>query len=137
MLFRSSAPPLSHVTGGREKGAARSSGGRLDLRLSMPGGPGTGTNPELLLAAEWSACFASAMTLEACRMKTALRNDLAITAVVGLNLGGDGYCLRARLNFSLPGIEPEIARALIDGAHQTCPYSTATLGNIEVAITLI
>ena len=95
----------THTTGGREKGAARSSGGRLDLRLSMPGGPGTGTNPELLLAAEWSACFASAMTPEACRMKTALRNDLAITAVVGLNLGGDGYCLRARPNVSLPAIK--------------------------------
>ena len=70
-------------------------------------------------------------------MKLALPNDLAISAEVDLNLGGDGYCLRARLNFSLPGIEPEIARALIDGAHQTCRYFTATRGNIEVAITLI
>ena len=127
----------THTTDGREKGAARSSDGRLDVRLSMPGGLGAGTNPEQLLAAGWSCCFASAMTLEACRMKLALPNDLAISAEVDLNLGGDGYCLRVRLNVSLPGIEPEIARALIDGAHQTCPYSTATLGNIEVAITLI
>ena len=127
----------THTTGGREKGAARSNDGRLDVRLSMPDGPGTGTNPEQLLAAGWSACFASAMTLEACRMKIALPNDLAITAEVDLNLGGDGYSLRARLNISLPGIEPEIAKVLIDGAHQTCPYSKATRGNIEVAITLV
>jgi organic hydroperoxide reductase OsmC/OhrA len=77
------------------------------------------------------------MTLEACRMKIALPNDLTITDEVDLNLGGDSYFLRARLNISLPGIEPEIAKALIDGAHQTCPYSTATRGNIEVAISLI
>ena len=127
----------THTTGGREKGAARSSDGRLDVRLSMPDGPGTGTNPEQLLAAGWSACFASAMTLEACRMKIALPNDLAITAEVDLNLGGEGYFLRARLNVSLPGIEPEMAEALIDGAHQACPYSKATRGNIEVAISLI
>ena len=127
----------TYTTGGREKGAARSSDGRLDVGLSMPDGPGTGTNPEQLLAAGWSACFASAMTLEACRMKIALPNDLAITAEVDLNLGGEGYFLRARLNVSLPGIEPEMAEALIDGAHQACPYSKATRGNIEVAITLI
>ena len=76
----------THTTGGREKGAARSSDGRLDVRLSMPGGPGTGTNPEQLLAAGWSACFASATTLEACRMKIALPNDLPITAEGNLNL---------------------------------------------------
>jgi len=70
-------------------------------------------------------------------MKIALPNDLAITAEVDLNLGGDDYFLRARLNVSLPGIEPEIAKVLIDGAHQTCPYSKATRGNIEVAITLV
>jgi Ohr subfamily peroxiredoxin len=127
----------THATGGREKGAARSSDGRLDVRLSMPGGPGTGTNPEQLLAAGWSACFASAMTLEACRMKIALPNDLAIASEVDLNLGGGGYFLRARLNIRLPGIEPEIAKALIGGAHQTCPYSKATRGNIEVAITIV
>jgi osmotically inducible protein OsmC len=77
------------------------------------------------------------MTLEACTMKIAPPNDLAITAEVGLNPGGDGYFLRARLNVSLPGIEPEIAKALTDGAHQTCPYSKAARGNIEVAITLV
>jgi|SRR5882672_613465 len=127
----------THTTGGREKGTARSSDGRLDVRLSIPGGPGTGTNPEQLLAAAWSACFASAMSLEASRMKIALPNDLTIAAEVDLNLRGDGHFLRARLNVSLPGIEPEIAKALIDGAHRTCPYSKATRGNIDVAITLI
>ena len=70
-------------------------------------------------------------------MKIALPNDLAIAAEVDLSLHGDGDILRARLNVSLPGIEPEIATALIDGAHRTCPYSKATRGNMEVAITLI
>lgn len=126
----------TYTTDGREKGAARSSDGRLDARLSMSGEPGTGTNPEQCWRPDGptaSQCNA----LEACRMKIALPNDLAIIAGVDLNLGGDGYFLRARLNASLPGIEPDIAKALIDGAHQTCPYSKATRGNIEVAITLI
>ena|SRR5262245_26057516 len=127
----------TQTTGGRENGAVRSSDGRLDVRLSVPGRPGTGTNPEQLLAAGWSACFASAMTLEASRMKIGLPNDLAIAAEVDLNQGDDGYFLRARLNVSLPGIEPGIAKALIDGAHQRCPYSKATRGNIDVGITLI
>src|SRR5215831_3193024 len=75
----------THTTGGREKGAARSSDERLDVRLSMPGGPGTGTYSEQLLAAGWSAGFASAVTLEACRVKIALPDDLAITAEIDLN----------------------------------------------------
>jgi lipoyl-dependent peroxiredoxin len=103
----------------------------------MPGGPGTAPIPGSCWTTGWSACFASAMTLETCRMKIALPNDLANTAEVDLNLGDDGYFLRARLNVSLPGIEPESAKALIDGAHQTCPYSKVTRGNIEVAITVI
>jgi osmotically inducible protein OsmC len=126
----------THATGGRKNGGARSSDGCLDVRVSMPGRPGTGTNPEQLLAAGWSACFASARTLEACRIKIALPNDLAITA--GRPEPGRRWLLRRpHLNVSLPGIEPEIATALIDGAHQMCPYSKATRGNIEVAITLI
>ena len=116
----------THTTGGREKVAARSRDGRLDVRLSMPGGPGTGTNPEQLLAAGWSPCFASAMTLETLQDEDRSSNDLAIAAKVDLNLGGGGYLLRARLNIRLPGIEPKIAKALIGGAYQTGPHSKAT-----------
>src|SRR5215475_15062664 len=83
----------THTVGGRDKGAARSSDGRLDIKLSVPGGPGLGTNPEQLLAAGWSACFESAMALAARRMKVALPVDLAIDAEVDLNLGDGGYFL--------------------------------------------
>jgi osmotically inducible protein OsmC len=136
-----SAKPLYtamiHTTGGREKGSARSSDGRLDVKLSVPGGPGLGTNPEQLLAAGWSACFESAMVLEARRTKVALPPDLAIDAEVDLNLGSDGYFLRARLNVSLPGLDRATAQKLVDAAHRTCPYSKATRGNVDVALTLV
>jgi osmotically inducible protein OsmC len=127
----------THTKGGREKGVSRSSDGRLDVKLSTPGAAGDGTNPEQLLAAGWSACFESAMGLAARKLKIALPDDLAIDAEVDLNLAEDGYFLRARLNVSLPGVERELAQALLDEADQTCPYSKATRGNIDVAINLI
>ena len=127
----------THTTGGREKGVSRSSDGRLDVKLSTPGAAGVGTNPEQLLAAGWSACFESAMGLAARKLKIALPDDLAIDAEVDLNLAENGYFLRARLNVSLPGLERQVAQAILDGAHQTCPYSKATRGNIDVAINLI
>ncbi len=131
----------THTTGGRERGLSRSSDGRLDVKLSVPGGPGMGTNPEQLLAAGWSACFESALALVARRMKVVLPADLAIDAEVDLNLGdeagGDGYFLRARLNVALPGLDGKVAATLLEGAHQACPYSKATRGNIDVALRLV
>jgi lipoyl-dependent peroxiredoxin len=127
----------THATGGRENGASRSSDGRLDVRLSTPGSTRIGTNPEQLFAAGWSACFESAMGIAARKMKIALPADLAIDAEVDLNLADSGYFLRVRLNVSLPGVDREAAQALVDEADQTCPYSKATRGNIDVAITLI
>ena len=127
----------THTTGGREKGVSRSSDGRLDVKLSTPGAAGNGTNPEQLLAAGWSACFESAMGLAARKLKIALPDDFAIDAEVDLNLAEDGYFLRARLNVSVPGVERELAQALLDEADQTCPYSKATRSNIDVAINLI
>lgn len=126
----------THTTGGRD-GASRSSDGRLDIKLSSPGTPGTGTNPEQLFAAGWSACFEGAMGLAARKMKVTLPPDLAIDAEVDLNIAGGDYFLRARLNVSLPGVAREVAQALVDAAHQTCPYSKATRGNIDVAINLV
>ncbi len=126
----------THTTGGRE-GASRSSDGHLDVKLSRPGTAGSGTNPEQLFAAGWSACFEGAMGLAARKRKIALPADLAIDAEVDLGTTGDAYLLQARLNVSLPGVERELAQALVDEAHQTCPYSKATRGNIDVEIKLV
>jgi lipoyl-dependent peroxiredoxin len=127
----------THTTGGREHGASRSSDGRLDIKLSTPGAPGNGTNPEQLFAAGWSACFEGAMGLAARKMKVTLPADLAIDAEVDLCLNDGAYSLQARLNVSLPGLERDVARALTDAAHQTCPYSKAIRGNVDVEINLV
>lgn len=126
-----------HVTGGRDGGAARSSDGNLDIKFSVPGSNGTGTNPEQLLAAGWSACFIGAMGIAARKMKVTMPTDTAIDAEVDLVLTGDAYTLQARLNVSLPGLPRDTAEALTAAAHQTCPYSKATRGNIEVEISVV
>ena len=118
----------AHTTGGRN-GASRSSDGRLDIKLSSPGTPGNGTNPEQLFAAGWSACFMGAMGLAAAKMRTRLPADAAVDAEVDLCDNGGEYFLKARLNVSLPGIGREVAQAWVDAAHLTCPYSKATRGN--------
>ncbi len=124
-----------HVTGGRE-GAARSSDGRLDIHLSTPGTAGQGTNPEQLFAAGWSACFEGAMAIAAKNRGLTLPQDAAIDAEVGLLYGEDGYSLAARLNVSLPGVDPDVARQIIEMAHRTCPYSKAIKGNIDAIVVL-
>jgi lipoyl-dependent peroxiredoxin len=124
------------TVGGRD-GASRSSDGRLDVKLSTPGSPGSGTNPEQLFAAGWSACFEGALDLAARAMKITPRVDPVIDAEVDLNTADGGYFLRARLNVSLPGLERDVAQRLIETAHRTCPYSKATRGNVEVAINLV
>lgn len=126
----------THTTGGRD-GAARSSDGRLDVKLTSPGAAGAGTNPEQLFAAGWSACFIGAIGLAARERKVAVPADTAVDAEIDLRHGERGYVLQARLNVALPGLDRETARALVDAAHQTCPYSKATRGNIEVEINLV
>jgi Ohr subfamily peroxiredoxin len=126
----------AHTTGGRD-GAARSSDGRLDVKLSSPGAAGGGTNPEQLFAAGWSACFLGALGLAAHQRKIALPADRAIDAEVDLGTNEGGYLIRARLNVSLPGLDRETAQALVEAAHQICPYSKATRGNIDVTITVV
>lgn len=125
----------THTTGGRN-GESRSSDGRLDVTLSAPGSNGPGTNPEQLLAAGWSACFIGAIGKAAAKLKVTLPTDLAVDAEVDLGTTDNAYFLRARLNVSLPGVDPAVARALVDTAHGTCPYSKATRGNIDVEINL-
>jgi len=123
----------THTTGGRD-GASKSSDGRLDVKLATPGTAAVGVNPEQLFAAGWSACFEGAMGLAARKMKVTLPTDLSIDAEVDLGMTGDAYFIQARLNVNLPGLEREVAQAVVDLAHQTCPYSKATRGNINVVI---
>lgn len=127
----------THTVGGREGGSSRTSDGRLDVKLTVPGTAGEGTNPEQLFAAGWSSCFFSAMKIVAGQMKVPFPADAAIDAEVDLGMGNEGFALQARLNVSLPRLEPELAQAIVNGAHQTCPYSKATRGNIKVEINLI
>ena len=124
----------AHTTGGREGGASRTDDGRLAVTLSIPGTPGTGTNPEQLFAAGWSACFLSAMKLIAGKKKITLPDDVSIDAEVDLGLAQGVHGLAARLHVFLPGMDREAAEALVDAAHHACPYSNATRGNIEVNI---
>jgi osmotically inducible protein OsmC len=126
----------THVTGGRN-GAARSSDGRLDITLSPPGTSGTGTNPEQLLAAAWSACFIGAMGKATHALNTRLPADASVDAEIDLGTTDSEYFLQARLNISLPGVPSDVAHAIIERAHQTCPYSKATRGNVYVQFALI
>ena len=126
----------THTTGGRD-GASRSDDGRLDVKLSTPGSAGTGTNPEQLFAAGWSACFLSAMKIVASKMKIMLPSEAAIDAEVDLCLTGRGHVLIARLNVRLPGLEREVAQSIAEAAHQVCPYSKATRDNIDVVINVV
>jgi lipoyl-dependent peroxiredoxin len=127
----------THTTGGRDGGSSKTSDGRLDIKLSVPGTPGNGTNPEQLFAAGWSACFIGAMKISASKMKVRFPAEAAVDTEVDLVSNGESYSLQARHNVSLPGLDGEVAQAIADNAHQICPYSKATRGNINVVITLV
>jgi lipoyl-dependent peroxiredoxin len=125
-------------SGGRRGGVSRSDDGRLTVQFSAPGLPGIGTNPEQLFAAGWSACFISAMGVVANKMKVKLPADVAVDAEIDLCNSGDVYFLRARLNVSLPGLEREVAQAIVDTTHgETCAYSNATRGNVDVKLNVV
>jgi len=126
----------THTVGGRENGVARSSDGRLDIKLSLPGSPRIGSNPEQLLAAAWSACLESAIALATHKRKIHL-TEVFVDAEIDLHLANGTHSLSARLNVGLRGVEPSIAREIVEEAHQICAYSRATRGNIDVAINLI
>lgn len=127
------------TTGGRD-GRAVSSDGNLDVKLSTPrelgGQGGEATNPEQLFAAGYSACFIGALKFVAGQQKQALPADTTVTASVGIGQIPGGFGLEVELQVSLPGLDGDVAQSLIDAAHQVCPYSNATRGNIDVRLVL-
>lgn len=125
----------AHTTGGRE-GASRTNDGKLDIQLSPPGGSGAGTNPEQLFAAGYSACFIGALKAVAARQKINLPQDLSVDAEVDLGPVGQAFGIAVRMHIHLPGMNKTQAQQLVDTAHQVCPYSNATRGNIPVTLTL-
>lgn len=126
----------AHTTGGRE-GASRTDDGKLDIKLSPPGGAGAGTNPEQLFAAGYAACFIGAIKAVAGKMKLTVPDDVAVDSEVDLGPTSLGYGIAARLNVSLPGMDRAAAQQLVDAAHQVCPYSNATRGNVDVQVKLV
>jgi Ohr subfamily peroxiredoxin len=126
----------THTTGGRE-GASQSSDDQLNIKLSSPGSSRPGTNPEQLFAAGWSACFIGAMGIAAGKLNIKLPAETAVDAEVDLCNADGEYSLQARLNVNLPGIDAETAKKITEMAHQTCPYSKATRGNIDVEINIL
>jgi osmotically inducible protein OsmC len=131
----------AHATasGGRE-GEVRSDDGLLDVVLKVPeslGGPGGGTNPEQLFAAGYAACFQSAMMVVARRQKVETEGSTVTAAVTLGTIEGGAFGLAVTLSVSLPSLEPEQARTLVEAAHQVCPYSNATRGNIDVVLEVV
>ncbi len=125
----------AHTIGGRD-GQSKTDDGRLSVTLSSPGTAGTGTNPEQLFAVGYSACFIGAIKAVAGMQKITVPEGTSIDASVDLGKIPAGYGIAVRLDVSLPGMERAAAQALIDAAHQVCPYSNATRGNIDVTLAL-
>lgn len=125
----------THTTGGRD-GFARSDDAALDVKLSPPGSGRPGTNPEQMFAAGWSACFIGAMTRAAGTRQIRLPAETAVDAEVDLGTADAEFLLQARLKIGLPGVDPVLARAIVEDAHKICPYSKATRGNISVELSL-
>lgn len=128
----------AHTTGGRD-GRSVSDDGLLDVKLSPPkalGGAGGATNPEQLFAAGYSACYLSALKHVAGMKKVAVPADAAVDASVDIGPIAQGFGLAVQLVVHLPGLDRAVAQDLMDSAHQVCPYSNATRGNIEVGLRL-
>ena len=136
VLYRAHAT----ATGGRDSRAVVPEG-NLDLKLTTPrelgGAGGAGTNPEQLFAAGYSACFLGAMKFVAARDRIAIPADVSIDGSVGIGAIPNGFGIEVELKISLPGMDRDAARALVDKAHIVCPYSNATRNNIDVTLTLV
>lgn len=128
---------VATATGGRD-GRAVSNDNVLDVKLTTPkelgGAGGEATNPEQLFAAGYSACFIGALKFVASQSKRSIPADASITAHVGIGQIPGGFGLDIDLNISLPGLDQVDAQALVDAAHQVCPYSNATRGNVDVRL---
>ncbi|WP_426130664.1 Ohr family peroxiredoxin [Pararhizobium sp. PWRC1-1] len=127
----------TETTGGRENGVARSADGVLDIRLSDPGSTRIGTNPEQLIAAGWSASFASSVAQVARQTGKSLSANVRIHTEVDLSSDDEEFIIGVRLVIQLPGLERDVASTLIEEARRICPFSRATRGNIEVDFTII
>ena len=128
----------AHTTGGRD-GRSVTDDGLLDVKLSLPkamGGAGNATNPEQLFAAGYAACFMGALKHVAGMKKVAIPPDASIDSSVDIGPISAGFGIAAKLAVHLPGLNRAVAQDLVDTAHQVCPYSNATRGNIEVELTL-
>ena len=136
ILYRATAK----ATGGRD-GSAVSTDGALNVQLSTPkelgGTGGQGTNPEQLFAAGYSSCFIGALKFVAGQEKVRLPDNLSITGTVGIGPIPTGFGIEAELQISIPGLERKLAESLVEKAHQVCPYSNATRGNINVNLKLV
>lgn len=128
------------ATGGRD-GRAVSSDGVLDVKLTTPrelgGQGGEATNPEQLFAAGYSACFIGALKFVASQSQRQIPADASITGKVGIGQIPGGFGLEVELDIHLPGLERAVAEELVAAAHQVCPYSNATRGNIDVRLNVI
>jgi Ohr subfamily peroxiredoxin len=128
------------ATGGRD-GRAVSADGVLDVRLSTPrelgGAGGQGTNPEQLFAAGYAACFLSAMKYVAARDTLAIPPEISVESTVGIGAVAQGFGLEIELKIALPGLSEREAASLVNKAHEVCPYSNATRGNIAVRLVLV
>lgn len=131
----------STATGGRT-GRASTTDGSFSVALDTPrelgGAGGAGTNPEQLFASGYAACFLGALKFAASKRKVKIADESSVTAAVGIGPreDGQGFGLDVALTIALPGIEPGLARELIDAAHVVCPYSHATRGSLDVRLTL-
>jgi Ohr subfamily peroxiredoxin len=126
-------------SGGRRGGHVTSDDGLIDLRLTAPketGGPGTGVNPELLFASGYSACFQSALAIMAKKQDIDASRSL-VTAEVGFGPEGESFGITVDMKVAIPGLDLATVQQLADAAHQICPYSKATRGNIPVTITAV
>lgn len=136
VLYRGKAK----ATGGRD-GRSRTQNGDVDVKLTTPkelgGGGGAGSNPEELFAAGYSACFIGAMKFVAGQQKTKLPDDTSIEGIVGIGQIPGGFGIEVELKISVPGMDKQQVKAIVDKAHTVCPYSNATRGNTNVTLTVI
>ncbi len=131
---------------GKTRTTASGRGGRLNLALSSPGNAGSemtfeGVQPhptaEQLFAGAWSACYSAAIGLVAAEKKVTLPADLSVEVEVDVGKAGEAYLLQARFNISMPGVAREVAESIAHAAHEVCPYSKATRGNIDVVVNVV